>query len=61
MTAIDPTVPTWALQQVGSYPGYTGRDANVVAKAAFDPERKSRGGPLWFRIGDIEHAFDKTL
>jgi hypothetical protein len=28
---------TWALQQVGSYPGYTGRDANVVAKAAFDP------------------------
>ena len=30
---------TWALQQVGSYPGYTGRDANVVAKAAFDPNR----------------------
>ena len=29
--------PTWALQQVGSYPGYTGRDPNVVAKAARDP------------------------
>ena len=30
--------PTWALQQVGSYPGYTGRDPNVVAKAARDPK-----------------------
>jgi hypothetical protein len=32
-----PTLPTWALQQVVSYLGYTGRDANVVAEAAFDP------------------------
>src|SRR5260370_7866003 len=30
---------TWALQQVGSYPGYTGRDADIVAAAALDPER----------------------
>jgi hypothetical protein len=28
---------TWALQQVGSYPGYTGRDADIVAAAALDP------------------------
>jgi hypothetical protein len=27
------------LQQVVSYLGYTGRDANVVAEAAFDPKR----------------------
>ncbi len=24
-----PTLPTWALHQVGSYQGYTGRPANV--------------------------------
>jgi hypothetical protein len=36
MSAFGPTLPTWALQQVGSYLGYTGRDANVVAKAAHD-------------------------
>jgi hypothetical protein len=34
-----PRLPTWALQQVGSYLGYTGRDVNVVAKAALDPIR----------------------
>ncbi len=33
MSGNGPTLPTWALQQVGSYPGYTGRDANIVAKA----------------------------
>ncbi len=33
------SVPTWALQQIGSYREYTGRDANVVAKAARDPIR----------------------
>ena len=37
MAALGPTLPTWALQQVGSYLGYTGRDPNVVAKAAPDP------------------------
>src|SRR6266481_8105677 len=42
MSVIGPTLPTWALQQVGSYLGYTGRDANVVAKAALDPFRRSR-------------------
>jgi hypothetical protein len=38
MTGCGPTLPTWALQQVGSYLGYTGRDPNVVAKAALDPK-----------------------
>jgi len=34
-----PTLPTWALQQVVGYLGYTGRDANIAAKAARDPNR----------------------
>ncbi len=37
-SALGPRLPTWALQQVVSYPGYTGRDDNIVAKAACDPE-----------------------
>ncbi len=37
ITASGPTLPTWALQQVGRYPEYTGRDANIVAEAALDP------------------------
>src|SRR6266478_6688849 len=40
MFLLGPTLPTWALQQVGSYLGYTGRDPNVVAKAALDPWRR---------------------
>src|SRR5260370_21120837 len=36
---LGPTLPTWAPQQGGCYPGYTGRDANFVAEAAFDPNR----------------------
>ncbi len=34
------TLTTWVVQQVGSYLGYTGRGAGVVAKAAFDPKRR---------------------
>jgi hypothetical protein len=30
------------MRQVGSYLGYTGRAANVIAKAALDPFRNSR-------------------
>src|SRR5260370_24512211 len=37
MAAIGPTLPTWAPRQVGSYLGYTGRNANIVAEAALDP------------------------
>jgi len=37
MTAYGPTLPTCALQRVGSYLGYTGHAANVVAMAALDP------------------------
>jgi hypothetical protein len=36
-----PDAADLALQPVGSYLGYTGRDANVVAKAARDPRRSS--------------------
>jgi len=35
MSAHGPSLPTWALQQVGSYPAYTGR-ADVVGTAAHD-------------------------
>ena len=34
MSAAGPTLPTWAIQKVGGYQGYTGRDANGVATAA---------------------------
>ena len=33
-----PTPPTFAVQQVVGYLGYTGRAADVVATAAYDPE-----------------------
>src|SRR5258708_17724127 len=39
--AFGPTLPTWALQQVGSYLGYTGRAANVFATGALDPKATS--------------------
>jgi hypothetical protein len=38
MSLDGPALPTWALQQVGGLQGYTGRAANVVAKAALDPK-----------------------
>jgi hypothetical protein len=40
MTAYGPTLPTFALQQVVGYLGYTGRAADVVATAACDPNQK---------------------
>jgi len=40
MTAPGPTLPTWTLQQVVGYLGYTGRGANAVAKAALDPTQR---------------------
>jgi hypothetical protein len=39
MTGFGPRLPTWALQQVGSYLGYTGHQINVVVTAARDPKR----------------------
>jgi hypothetical protein len=44
MSLAGPLLPTWAARQVGSYLGYTGRAANVIARAALDPERKSDRG-----------------
>src|SRR6266436_3467270 len=34
MSGCGPTLPTWSLQQVGSFPGFTGRVYNIVAEAA---------------------------
>jgi hypothetical protein len=34
MSDCGPTLPTWALHQIGGYLGYTGRAGNVIAKAA---------------------------
>jgi hypothetical protein len=33
-----PVLPTWALPQIGSYLGHSGRCANTVGKAARDPK-----------------------
>jgi hypothetical protein len=33
-----PRLPTWALQQVGSYLGHTGYQINMVVTAARDPK-----------------------
>src|SRR5260370_25415888 len=41
MSGIGPTLPAWALHQVGGYLGYTSRGASVFAKAALDPYRSS--------------------
>ncbi len=35
--ALGPTLTTSTVRQVGGYPGYTGRDANIVAEAALGP------------------------
>jgi len=35
-----PTLPTW-VQQFGGYLRHTGRAANLIAKAALDPEPTS--------------------
>jgi hypothetical protein len=40
MSGCGPTLPTLAATQVGSYLGFAGRDANVVAKEVLDPLRK---------------------
>jgi hypothetical protein len=38
MLLLGPTMPTLAVQQVGRYLGYTGRDANVLGEAVPDPK-----------------------
>jgi hypothetical protein len=38
-----PSLPTCAPQQVGNYLGYTGRGASLLAEAAPDPKKTSRG------------------
>jgi len=43
MAAIGPLLTTGALQQVGSYLGYTGHQISVVVAADRDPNPKSDG------------------
>jgi hypothetical protein len=39
MSVVGPRLTTWALQQVVSFLGYTGRAANVAATPESDPEQ----------------------
>jgi hypothetical protein len=39
MSVVGPTPPSWALQQVVSLLGYTGRHTNVVGMTAYDPKQ----------------------
>src|SRR5260370_684233 len=52
-SALGPTLPTFALQQIVGYLRYTGRDANVVAKAALDPDRTR--GSIRLRACDLHN------
>jgi hypothetical protein len=61
MSLIGPTLPTWTLQQVGSYPGYTGRDANVVAKAAFDPTLPTWALVIWANLQWCQRRREDSL
>jgi hypothetical protein len=46
MSAPGPRLTTWALQQDGSYLGYTGCQTNVVVTAAHDPQGTSANPPI---------------
>ncbi len=50
---VGPTLPTWALQRVGSYREYTGRGANVVRKAARDPYASRNVREVFMEIGGL--------
>jgi hypothetical protein len=54
MSRPGPRLPSWARRQVGSYPGYTGRPANVVRRAALGPDadvpRRLCSGPSPSRL-----------
>jgi hypothetical protein len=52
---LGPRLPTWPLQQVGSYLGLSGRVANPFGKAAHDPERSAHGCKH-FALGAYEPA-----
>ncbi len=44
MSAFGPRLLTRALQQVGSYPGYSGHQINVIVTPARDPCGLSKAG-----------------
>jgi hypothetical protein len=41
MSLTGPTLPTLAIHQVGSYLGYTGRDADLLQRAVRDAKARS--------------------
>jgi hypothetical protein len=41
LSACGPSLPTWAVQQVVSFLGHTGRAANITAMAESDPDQTS--------------------
>ena len=47
--------------QIGPVIGVKQPPPRHARNDAIDPERKPGGGRLWLRLGDVEHAFDKTL
>ena len=55
-----PVLPTCAMQQVGSYLGYTGLDVGVVARAASDPLRDIPQ-TLWSPIKATSPAGPRSL
>jgi hypothetical protein len=46
-----PTLPTWAVQQVGGYLRYSDHSANVATKAAHDPNRTFTVAMLGSAVG----------
>jgi hypothetical protein len=52
MSESGPRLPTLAVQQVGSYLGYTGRDADILGEAALDPKRTSDACPITLPSAD---------
>jgi hypothetical protein len=54
-----PTLPTWALQQVVGYRGYSGRDANAVAEAALDPKETNSASACCNALTPLVHASDR--
>src|SRR4029077_15168863 len=51
-----PTLPTWALQQVVGYLGYTGRGPDALTTAALDPQQASTACSCYLTMWYRQHA-----
>jgi hypothetical protein len=56
MSGIGPRLTTWALQQVVSFLGYTGRAAKIAATAESDPSAASTVRRSTFFPADWSHS-----